>query len=160
MNENNLLGKLRIALINSRKLKLNQNLKVLQLILGECATQMGRTGKECTDEQVEKIIRGIKDKNSETLSLLIGKNRPEDEKVLKEENVYLEAWLPKTLSLQEITRILRENEHIIIGQKEGAAIGCAMKFMKANGYKVLGEDVKVGVQIVLLQREAASAIGV
>ena len=131
-------------LTQARKVGNHVHMAILQVILGEAATVKGRVGKDLTDEQVENIIRGMFDRNKETLALIAGKR---DETALQQENVFLASLLPQTLTVEEIMATLAEiTPEIKAAPKEGAAVGVAMKFLKPKGVKALGDDVKVAVQ--------------
>ena len=148
-----IINTLKSDLMAARVNKDNILLGIISLVLGEVNTQQGRTGKESTDEQVEKIIRGIRDKNTECLSLLVGKNRPDDEAKLKKENDYLNTLLPNTLTPDEIANQLRLCKAPMIFKSEGEAMGHAMKYFKGQGLKVLGQDVKKALQIIRQEQE-------
>ncbi len=140
---NNLKEKLTIA----RKTGMKLPMMLLQVIIGEVATQQGRSGKELTDVQIENIIRGIVTKNNESLVMMAGKGYEEKEMQIKSENSYLNLLLPQTLTVTEIKiALVSIIESLKTANNSGMATGIAVKFCKLNGLKVLGEDVKIAVE--------------
>ena len=122
---------------------------MLRLIMGEVATRQGRTGKEPGDEEVHGIIRSMIANNKETRTELEQRGQTSHEAYgrLAQENVYLEALLPKTL---DRAAIAKELEPIAVAlraaKNDGQATGLAMKHLKQKGLAVLGEDVAAAVK--------------
>lgn len=143
---------------------------LLSVILGDLSTLKARNNKEPTEEQVENVIRSLRNKNDDVLA---GKDIDEeikkqtDENRVKElqalkvsrlqdrsdtfeklrrENAFFTTMLPTTLTVEEIKVILAEIRDDLLAAKAGAAVGVAMKFLKPKGLKVLGDDVKVAVE--------------
>ncbi len=140
-----LTASLKEKLTLARKQGAKTEMMLLQVILGEVSTQQSRSGKELTDEQVENVVRGLVTKNNESLAAIAGKGYAQ-EVGLVEENKYLSALLPQTLTVDEIKTALAEvSENLKAAKNAGMATGLAMKFLKTKGLKVLGDDVKVAV---------------
>lgn len=141
-----LLTDLQAKMTQARKAGDKEALSLLSVILGDLSTLKARNNKDITEDQVENLIRGLRDKNNETLALLAGKGREADEIRLKTENAYLTSLLPTTLTVEEIKVALAEIKDDLLAAKAGAAVGVAMKFLKPKGLKVLGDDVKIAVE--------------
>lgn len=141
-----LLADLQAKMTQARKAGDKEALSLLSVILGDLSTLKARNNKDVTEDQVENLIRGLRDKNNETLALLAGKGREADEIRLKTENAYLTSLLPTTLTVEEIKVALAEIKDDLLAAKAGAAVGVAMKFLKPKGLKVLGDDVKIAVE--------------
>lgn len=137
---------LQAKLTQARKSGDKEALSLLSVILGDLSTLKARNNKDATEDQIENLIRGLRDKNNETLGLLAGRGREADEVRLNKENVYLTSLLPTTLTVEEIKVALAEIQDQLMAAKGGAAVGLAMKFLKPKGLKVLGDDVKLAVE--------------
>ena len=117
---------------------------ILRLILGEVQTLEAKSGKKIPEEKIESIIRKVIQSNEETISF-----SPSEK--LEEENKILSSFLPKTLTQDEIEAFFlnssnAEYELIQSVKSEGQAIGLAIKTLKSNQLKVLGDDVKIVVE--------------
>lgn len=136
-----MLAELRTKLNNARKTGNKDELSILQVIIGETSMIEGRQG-QISKEQIEKVIRKLITSNKEVLGLSIAEDAKNK---LVKENDYMEALLPKSLSVMEIKNVLRD-----LGlekfEKEGHAIGLAMKHCKQNNLVVSGEDVSKAVK--------------
>lgn len=141
-----LLTDLQTKMTQARKSGDRESLNILSVIIGDLSTLKARNNKDVTEDQIENLIRGLRDKNNETLTLLAGKSREADEVRLNKENAYLTSLLPITLTVEEIKVALAEIRDQLIAAKAGAAVGVAMKFLKPKGLKVLGDDVKIAVE--------------
>ncbi len=137
---------LQTRLNQARKSGDKQAMSLLQVILGDISTLKARNNKEPSEDQVDGMIRSLRDKNNETLALLAGKGREDDEVRLKNENTYLTSLLPTTLTVEQIVAELAEAADVKTAKNDGAAVGLAMKFLKPKGLKVLGDDVKKAVE--------------
>jgi uncharacterized protein YqeY len=123
---------------------------LLSVILGDISTAEARSGKELPEAEVEKLLRKLVESNAETLTQLRS-HRPDDPQVavLEREIAFLKTILPETLDAAAIAKALEPVRADIIGAKnEGQATGVAMKHLKAQGLKVLGQDVAVAVQTI------------
>ena len=68
---------------------------------------------------------------------------------LAAENAYLQALMPESLSVDEITAVLDEVIDAVKGAKnDGQATGIAMKHLKGLRLRVLGDDVAAAVKKV------------
>jgi uncharacterized protein YqeY len=124
---------------------------LLSVILGDISTAEARSGKELADSDVEKLLRKLVESNTETLAQLRSHNRPDDPQVavLEREITFLKTILPATLDATAIAKALEPvRADITSAKNEGQATGVAMKHLKAQGLKVLGQDVAVAVQTI------------
>ncbi len=124
---------------------------LLSVILGDIATAEARTGKELPDAEVEKLLRKMVESNGETLAQLKSHQRAHDPRaaVLEREIAFLKTILPETLDPAAIVQALEPVRADIIGAKNvGQATGVAMKHLKAQGVKALGQDVAQAVQAI------------
>jgi uncharacterized protein YqeY len=123
---------------------------LLSVILGDIATAEARSGKETPDAEVEKLLRKLVESDTETLTQLKS-HRPDDPQivVLQREVEFLKTILPETLDAAAIIKALEPVRAEIVGAKSaGQATGVAMKHLKAQGLKVLGQDVSAAVQTI------------
>ena len=126
---------------------------LLSVILGDIATAEARTGKELPDAEVEKLLRKMVESNGETLAQLKSHQRADDPRVavLEREIAFLKTILPETLDPAAIVQALEPVRADIIGAKNvGQATGVAVKHLKTQGVKVLGQDVAQAVQAIRL----------
>ena len=96
------------------------------------------------DEQVSGIIRKVIKGNTETLEVI--KEMPErntDRNNLLLENQLLSEFLPKTMSAENVSDFIKENNIDILSAKnDGQAVGVVMKALKTNNLSVDGSVVK------------------
>jgi uncharacterized protein YqeY len=139
---------LRIKLTEARKSGNTLEMGLLQVIIGDADMQKARVGKELSDEEVEKIIRKMANGIEETMTILKdrGHDDGEDYIRLRQEQVYTSSLLPKTLSVEEIKTHLAALSSIKEAQNNGQAMGLAMKHLKSQGLKVLGQDVTKAIE--------------
>src|SRR5262245_15903653 len=99
-----LLEILREKLTECRRAGKSVEMGGLQVVLGDDSMGEGRSGKKQADEEVEKMIRKVILGNQETLGLLEQKGMAgsDNHTKLTAENVFLQALLPQTLSVDEI----------------------------------------------------------
>ncbi len=122
---------------------------LLRVILGEVSTRQARTGKLPPDTEIHAIIRSMMTNNAETRKELEqrGQTTHAAYERLGQENVYLEALLPKTLDVAAIVRELGPvAADLRAAKNDGQATGLAMKHLKSKGLAVLGEDVSAAVK--------------
>lgn len=112
---------------------------ILRLAIGEIETLQGRTGKDLTDEQCEKILRKLVADNEETLEV-----RPNPQLVL--ENEILQSFLPQQLTIDEIREKLVDCEGVADNPNFGQAIGTAINLLRGHGFSVDGKDVTTVVR--------------
>lgn len=116
---------------------------VLRVALGEIQTAEARTGGALSDDEAQKIVRKLVKSNEETLAVTVD---PATTDKLKREIEVLQAFLPKSLSVDEIEKALAGVADSIRGAKaEGPAMGIAMKALKSSGASVEASDVKAAV---------------
>lgn len=142
-----------IETMKSRKIAAmkNKNIaekNILGFVIGEIQTAEATQNKKFTDEQVESMIRKQIVNIDEELSFLQEGDDRCKKLVLEKE--ILNEFLPVVLSQEEIEAFLLnsdgpEIEQIRNAEKDGQAVGIAIKVCKANNLKVLGDDVKAVV---------------
>ena len=120
---------------------------LLRTVIGEVQRKEAKV--ELTDEQVVAVIKKMRASNLETMEKLgagtVGAER------LAEENVILEDYIPKTMSVEQIAEALREICTKLVGApNDGPATGMAVGFLKKQGLTAEGKDV---VQVVKKMRE-------
>lgn len=137
--------KLKNNLITAMKLSRETEKNIIRVTLGEIATQEGRTGEECSDEKIQKIIRKIIQSNEETLKYCIKED--DNYNKLKVENKCLMDLLPKNLNKMEILlNLANVLDQIKQAKNDGQATGIAIKHLKEGNYIFLGEEVKQVVE--------------
>jgi uncharacterized protein YqeY len=143
-----LLETLKGRLTECRKAGKATEMTVLQVVLGEASTLEARSGQKPSDDEMEKVIRKTILGNQETMTLMEQKGMTgAGHAKLKAENEFLQALLPRTLSVDEIVAELAAVAALVQGAKnDGQATGVAMKHLKGKGLKVLGEDVSAAVK--------------
>jgi uncharacterized protein YqeY len=122
---------------------------LLSVILGDISTAEARSAKELPEADIEKLVRKMVDSNTETVAQLKSHQRGDDPQVavLEREIALLNSLLPQTLSAVEIAKALEPvHSEILNAKNDGQATGVAMKCLKAQGAKVLGQDVSAAVQ--------------
>tara|TARA_B100000941_G_C28170284_1_gene381882 strand:- start:51 stop:488 length:438 start_codon:yes stop_codon:yes gene_type:complete len=142
-----LIEEIKQRIVQAMKNKNEVERDILKLVKGEVQTLETRQNKTLNDEQVSSIVRKLMESNEETIaghtdSLVIEK--------LKQENEILDSLLPTVMTQEEILQKLDPiSEDIKSVDKEGQAIGMAMKALKSAEMPVLGNDVK---EVVLKMR--------
>jgi uncharacterized protein YqeY len=118
--------------------------EILRVALGEITTQAARGDKPQTDEEVEAILKKLVKSNQETLA---SSEDAEQKKTLAEEVAILQAFLPKSLGVDEIVAALQAvADAIKAAGNDGQATGIAMKHLKPTGAVVNGKDVSEAVK--------------
>ncbi len=126
-------------------------MSVLQVVLGDASMVEARTGQKPGDEEVEKLMRKTMLGNQETMDLMAQRGLAGTERHtrLVAENAYLQALLPEALSVNEIAAALDElGDALRAAKSDGQATGLAMKYLKGQRLRVLGEDVAAAVKKV------------
>jgi uncharacterized protein len=124
---------------------------LLSVILGDIATDEARSGKDVPDADVEKLLRKMVESNAETLAQMKAHHRAEDPRgaVLEREIAYLKGLLPQTLDSAAIVAALEPvRAEVRNAKNDGQATGVAMKHLKSQGLKALGQDVSAAVQAI------------
>ncbi|HWZ91690.1 MAG TPA: GatB/YqeY domain-containing protein [Polyangiaceae bacterium] len=118
--------------------------EILRVAVGEITTEAARPGRQGSDEEAQAILRKLVKSNQETLA-----STTDDEKrtTLLKENEILSAFLPKSLSPEEILVALAPVvEQIKAAGNDGQATGVAMKQLKQSGAIVSGKDVALVIK--------------
>lgn len=121
--------------------------EILRVAMGEITTEAARPGRTGSDEETRAILRKLVKSNEETLA-----STPEADKraVLQQEIEILGSYLPKSLSVAEISAALAPVlELILAAGNDGQAMGIAMKQLKslgALGATVNGKDVGAAIK--------------
>ncbi len=124
---------------------------LLSVILGDIATGEARSGKDLPDAEVEKMLRKLMEANAETIAQLKSHHRTDDPQIaiLEREIAVLKSVLPATLDSAAIVKALEPvRADIVSAKNDGQATGVAMKLLKSQGLKVLGQDVSAAVQAI------------
>jgi uncharacterized protein len=118
--------------------------QVLGVALGEIQTAEARAGKSLSDEEAQAVVKKLVKANEETLEVA---TNTEQQRALRQELTTLKAFLPTTLSADQIASALAPVADAIRAAKnDGQATGVAMKHLKAEGAAVDGKDVAQAVK--------------
>ena len=108
--------KLKADRVSAMKDKENPDAKiqksVITTLLGELEQEAKRDGRDVADEHVVKVCKKLIKSNNETMAA-----RPSD--VLVKENTFLEDYLPKQLSEDQLHKLISESGATNIGQAMG-----------------------------------------
>jgi hypothetical protein len=117
---------------------------VLGVALGEIQTAEARANRPLQEDEATAILRKLVKSNEETLALSSDRAGAD---VLRREVEVLSALLPRTMSVEQIVEALSPVADAIRAAKaDGAAMGAAMKHLKASGAAVDAGDVRRAVQ--------------
>jgi uncharacterized protein YqeY len=117
---------------------------VLGVALGEIQTAEARANRPLQEDEATAILRKLVKSNEETLALSSDRAGAD---VLRREVEVLSALLPRTMSFEQIVEALSPVADAIRAAKaDGAAMGAAMKHLKASGAAVDAGDVRRAVQ--------------
>jgi uncharacterized protein len=120
--------------------------EILRVAMGELTTEAARPGRTGSDEEAQAILRKLIKSNEESLATVVDEAQKQ---VLRQEIEVLAAFLPKSLSVDEIVSALAPAlEAIKAAGNDGQATGVAMKHLKAAGAVVSGKDVTEAVKRV------------
>ena len=118
--------------------------EILRVAVGEITTEAARPGRQGSDDEALGILRKLLKSNEETLA---STTDPEKRAVLAQEMEILATYLPKSLSVDEITQALAPVvPQIKSASNDGQATGIAMKQLKAGGLSVNGKDVTLAIK--------------
>ena len=118
--------------------------EILRVAVGEITTEAARPGRQGSDEEAQAILRKLVKSNEETLA---STTDAEKRATLLKENEILSAFLPKSLSPEEIVVALAPVvEQIKAAGNDGQATGVAMKQLKVAGAIVNGKDVALVIK--------------
>ena len=113
--------------------------EILRVAMGEITTEAARPGRTGSDEETLAILRKLVKSNEEALA---STTEADKRAVLQQEIEILGTYLPKSLSVAEITAALAPViEQIKAAGNDGQATGIAMKQLKSTGAIVNGKDV-------------------
>lgn len=116
---------------------------VLRLALGEIQMAEARNNAPASEEEATAAVRKLIKSNEETLRLTTDDRAT----ALRHEIEVLSALLPKGLSVEDIVKVLApEHDALKAAKSDGQATGVAMKFLKAAGHAVSGNDVGAAVK--------------
>ncbi len=134
---------------------------IYKLALGEIQTTEERL-KGITEDKAIRVVRTLINSNRETIAAYKEKAVVGWETnvfVLEEQNVFLEAILPKGLTQQEIEAALEPiKSDIVASNQEGKAIGMAMKLFKTAGSIVDPVDVTSVIRKLRVCKEASTCV--
>jgi uncharacterized protein YqeY len=118
--------------------------EILRVAVGEITTEQAREGRKGSDEEAQAILKKLVKSNEESLAVV---SDPEKRAVLEEEIRILAAFLPKSLSVEEIVAALAPVvDAVRAAGNDGQATGVAMKHLKSTGATVGGKDVSEAVR--------------
>jgi uncharacterized protein YqeY len=139
-----LLEELKQRMFQAMKAGRKVEKEILRVAIGEIETAESRSSEPLTDAASQAILRKLVKSNEETLSLT---EDPEQQEVLKAELETLREFLPKSLSVDAIVEALSAvSDAIARAPNDGAAVGVAMKALKAVGATVDGKAVAEAVR--------------
>jgi len=118
--------------------------EILRVAVGEITTDAARPGRQGNDEEAMGILRKLLKSNEETLAATTD---AEKRSILTEEMAILAAYLPKSLSVDEIVQALAPvAAQIKAAGNDGQATGIAMKQLKSAALVVNGKDVSLAIK--------------
>jgi uncharacterized protein len=118
--------------------------EILRVAVGEITTEQARDGRKGSDEESQAILRKLIKSNEESLAAATD---PAQRAVLEQEVRVLAAFLPKSLSVDEIVQaLLPVTDAVRAAGNDGQATGVAMKHLKTAGLVVGGKDVGEAVR--------------
>jgi uncharacterized protein len=120
--------------------------EILRVAVGEITTEGARDGRTGSDEEIQAILRKLIKSNQESIA---ASSDDAAKAVLEQEIAVLSAYLPKSLTVDEIVVALAAvRDAVIAAGNDGQATGVAMKHLKASGAVVSGKDVTEAVRRV------------
>jgi uncharacterized protein len=125
----NLIAQIQKDMIVAKKEKMKHKALLLSTVYGEAsAIGKNKANRQSTDEEVIKVITKFIKNNNETITILKKSNK--DFLNQETENMYLEEYLPKQLTEDELTDIIKA---IIVesGATSPKQMGLVMKELKA-----------------------------
>jgi len=118
--------------------------EILRVAVGEISTEAARPGRQGNDEEALAILRKLLKSNEETLASTTDADK---RAILTQEMAILAEYLPKSLSVEEITQALASvAPQIKAAGNDGQATGIAMKELKSAGLVVNGKDVGLAIK--------------
>lgn len=134
-----LLAELKKRMLQAMKSRQTVEKEILRVAIGEIETAAARTGRDATDEEAAAIVKKLVKSNEETLA---SATDAEQRQTLEQELSILRAYLPQTLSLDQIVvELAGVADQIRAAKSDGQATGVAMKELKMKGVTAEGKEV-------------------
>ena len=125
-----LIQRIKAEQVSARKQKLTAVASVLTTLIGEAEMVGKNAGREVTDAEVQAVIRKFIKNNNETIQAL-GDNDPRTLEFMGE-NVTLERFLPKQLTTEELTAVIRNIRDGLASRLTTVKMGDVMQVLKAK----------------------------
>jgi len=129
----------------------SQERDVLRTLVGEIQSKSIGSGKEITDEVVEKTLVSFKE-NALECAKYAHQDDPADAVDSLEANFEVaiyDKYLPQYETVESIITLLAPSQKQLQSAKaDGPATGMAMGILKKSGAKVQGKDVKTAVETI------------
>jgi len=129
----------------------SQERDVLRTLVGEMQSKSISSGKEVTDEIVEKTLISFKE-NALECAKYAHQDYPQEEVDALESNYEItiyDKFLPQYMDVDEIISFLEDSIDTLKAAKaDGPATGMAMGILKKYGAKVQGKDVAEAVKLI------------
>ncbi len=135
-----IIDNIKAAIKDGMRAKATDKVALLRLVVGTAQQEADES-----DVAVEKIIRKLIKSNKETIDAITDHGLNDEVANLVLENSILEAFIPKTMTVNEIAEFITK-EGIEVSGNDGKAMGAVMKALKAAGLTVQGTDVKAAIQ--------------
>jgi hypothetical protein len=134
-----LLAELKKRMLQAMKSRQTVEKEILRVAIGEIETAAARTGRDATDDEAAAIVKKLVKSNEETLA---SATDAEQRQTLEQELSILRAYLPQTLSLDQIVvELAGVADQIRAAKSDGQATGVAMKELKMKGVTAEGKEV-------------------
>jgi len=118
--------------------------EILKVAMGEITTEAARPGRKGDDAETQAILRKLMKSNEETMT---NTSDAAQRTTLEQENAVLATFLPKSMTVDEISAALAPvADAIKAAGNDGQATGVAMKHLKGLGAVVGGKDVGEAVK--------------
>jgi len=115
----------------------------LRTVIGEIQSKTISTGKEATNEMVEKTLTTFKENALEC------KGYTDHNKDVEAEIAIYEQFIPEYATVEDIINLLSPIKEKLIGAKaDGPATGMAIGFLKKTDAKIQGKDVASAVGMI------------
>jgi len=118
--------------------------EILRVAMGEITTDAARAGKQGDDAETLAILKKLVKSNEESIA---ASTDTAQQATLREEIAVLNAFLPQSLSLEQILAALAPvADAVKAAGNDGQATGIAMKHLKSQAAEVGGKDVSAAVR--------------
>jgi len=118
--------------------------EILRVAMGEITTDAARAGKQGDDAETLAILKKLVKSNEESIA---ASTDAAQQATLREEIAVLNAFLPQSLSLEQILAALAPvADAVKAAGNDGQATGIAMKHLKSQAAEVGGKDVSAAVR--------------